>query len=439
MGKIMIKTQEELSGVMNDHETRLETVTTKSAEIEESTKAAIEAMQKTMEEKDVEHKQESEQLLEKIKSLTLLATAKGSWKEKDTPQAICYKVGAFVQAISEARHGSAIGKAVLGDMGSRFIKEDLEAKESVILGKELREKGGLSGSPLTGDDSVGSYNGSYTLPVEYRAELFRIAIDASALMGRVRSFPVPAITSYAPTTTDALAFTKVTNQNTDKTEDNITFGQQTLTTEIYAAYIAIVEEFFEDTLINIGELVRDMFGEAWGLKFDTLCMEDSTYGVINTTNVVETTMSAGDIEFASLTWEYLHDMIASLTTRAKRQGNVFVMHPTIWDIIRTAKNADGDYYIGPVTAGMPLMAWGYPVVLTDGMPDSTDSAADTTFVAFGNPVRILNGVRVPFEFKIYDQTQSAMESGQIFLRCRTRQAFVLSNPTAWTMLTTAAS
>jgi hypothetical protein len=73
------------------------------------------------------------------------------------------------------------------------------------------------------------------------------------------------------------------------------------------------------------------------------------------------------------------------------------------------------------------------------MPDSGDSAVSTSFVAFGNPKYIINGERVGFEFRIYDQTQSNMESGQIFLRCRTRQAFVLALPAAWAKLTTNAS
>jgi hypothetical protein len=73
------------------------------------------------------------------------------------------------------------------------------------------------------------------------------------------------------------------------------------------------------------------------------------------------------------------------------------------------------------------------------MPDSDDSAASTSFVLFGNPKYILNGKRIGFEFKVYDQTQSAMESGQIFLRCRVREAFTLALPASFTKLTTAAS
>ena len=85
----------------------------------------------------------------------------------------------------------------------------------------------LSSSPLTGDDSVGSYLGSYVIPVEYRAELERIALDNSAMMPLVRRVTVPGITSYLPYTTDELAFTKLTNQNTDKTEDNLTLARRT--------------------------------------------------------------------------------------------------------------------------------------------------------------------------------------------------------------------
>jgi len=438
METIKVKNPEELGALLTDMNTKLEAVTTEKDEMKGKLDDALSKLGES-EERKAEVDKQLEETKAQIENLTIITKKLGSWKEQDTPEAKAHKIGEFVQAIYEARHGSKVAQAKLFEMGAGMIKENIEAKEQVFAGDDIKQKAGLSSAPLTGDNAAGSYYGSYTLPVEYRSELFRIALDNSMMMGKVRSFPVPAITSYAPTTTDELAFTKLTNQDTDKTEDTITFGQLTLTTEIYAAYLAIVEEFFEDTLINIGELVRDMFGEAWGKKFDTLCLSDSTYGAINTTNINQCAMDTGDSSFDDLTPEYLHDMIKELDSRGKRAGNEYFMHVTIWDKIRTAKNADGDYYFGPITGGMEQRAWGYPVVLTDGMPDSGDDAASTDFVAFGNAKRILNGVRVPFEFKIYDQTQSAMESGQIFLRVRTRQAFVLSNPTAWVKLTTAAS
>ena len=377
---------------------------------------------------------DSAAIIENMKSLTIAAKAKGSWKEQDTPIAACYGIGTFVRHCAEARFGNKGALNKLGEMGSRMVLGDQTTKEVMLPGSE--EKAGLSASPLTGDDSIGSYNGSYTLPVQYNSEVLRVALDNSAMMGRVRSVPVPAITAYWPTTVDELAFTKLTNQNTDKTEDTLTFGQLTLTTEIYAAFIAIVEEYDEDSLVAIGILVRDMFGEAWGKKFDTLCLSDSTYGAMFTSGILSQVMEVGDSAFSNLDIDDLNDMVPNLTTSAKRAGIEYFMHITNFDTIESEKDADGSYVLRTPAEGAPRRVKGIEVVTTDGMPALADSAPSTAFIALGNPRHIINGTRVPFEFRVYDQTQSNMESGQVFLRVRVRSAFALSNASNWVKLVT---
>jgi hypothetical protein len=60
-------------------------------------------------------------------------------------------------------------------------------------------------------------------------------------------------------------------------------------------------------------------------------------------------------------------------------------------------------------------------------------------MAFGNPKHILHGDRVGFEFRIFDQTEAAMQYDRIFLRCRLRQAFLVSIGAAFSKLTSAAA
>jgi len=255
-------------------------------------------------------------------------------------------------------------------------------------------------------------------------------------MGRVRNVPIGGITSYWPITTDELAFTAVTNQNTDKTVDTLTLSRATLTTLTYAAYITIIEEFVEDTLSDIGGVIRDMFGEAWGKKFDTIALSDATYGAITLAdNAV--VMGAGQVDFDDLTVADCTEMVKELNTKAKREGAEFFMHITSFDALENETDAMGRYILRQPQEGAPYRIKGHTVVPSDGA--ASTSAISTKFVGFGNPKYIYHGERVGFEFKIYDQTQSAMESGQIFLRARTRHAFTLALPTSWVSLATAAS
>ena len=329
-----------------------------------------------------------------------------------------------------------VGGTAVKDSGPIAVAEGYESRLTNAI--KSYAKAAVSTDPLSSDDTdTGNFYGSYLVPVDTDANLMRIAADSSAMMGLVTSRPVRGITTYMPTTTDALAFTAVTNQETAKTEDNVTFAKTTLTVVTYALWVAITEEMDEDSLIALGALIRTMATEAWALKFDTLCLSDSTYGAMATSGINQVTMGAGDTTFGSITPTYLDNMIAALTTRAKRRGARFFMHPTVWDTVSNLKNANGDYIVRQNVAdpGQPVLK-GYPVVLSDGMPST--SAVSTDFVAFGNPAYIVNGTKVGFEFRIFDQTYATMQYDQFFLRARLRQAFALWAPSAWVKLTTAA-
>jgi len=430
MSERELKTGEDVANAFNETDERIDAlIAEKETEMED--------LVESFKEKTVELEASNAAMLARLDSLTLAQKARGDWKEQDTPEAHAYGLGKFVQAMVQGHNGSLIAGPNLEKMGGAPVvkregSDGWEGKEVSITDA----KAGLSSSPLTGDDSVGSYNGSYVVPVEYRADMERVALDNSAMMGLVNRIKVPGITSYIPYTTDELTFTAVTNQNTDKTEDTFTMERRTLTTVVYAAYIAIVEEFFEDSLVEVGGLIRDMFGEAWGKKFDSLSLENATYGAVALAdNTV--TMDSGDSSFDDVSIDDLRTMIKQLDTKAKRSGGQFFMHPTVWDFLEDEKDANGNYRMRQPQAGAALQAHGHPVVLTDGMPDNpNDDAASTKFIGFGNPKHIWNGERVGYEFRIFDQTQSAMESGQIFLRVRTRQAFTSTMQNAWVSLLT---
>ena len=293
----------------------------------------------------------------------------------------------------------------------------------------------ISDSPLRSDATTGSY----LIPVEYGAELGRIAADASAMMPLVTHMPMRGITKYLPNTVDALTFTKLTGQTTAKTEDTLTFGQVTLTACTYAFWLAITEEMDEDSLIGLGELVRTMAGEAWGNKFDDLALDDSTYGALQNASVNNLAMDSGDVAYSDLDINYLDNLIAQLTTQNKRQGARYFFHATVFDYIRQEKDAQGRYIFQDAVNAAPATIRGYPFTISDGMPPASESSAGDEFVLFGNPRYIVAGDRKGFEFRVFDQTMGTMQYDQIYLRALVRQAMVTWIPTALAKLTTAAS
>ena len=394
-------------------------------------------------------KTENAQFVEKLKTLQTLVKAREAILQENTPEATAYKIGRMIQLLKRNHHSVKNGQTGDGqammDMGctptvlaGAYDKSDIKFHDDKFKERyfEMRDKSQITSTPFASDEST--FFGQYLVPVDTNAELLRIATDASAMMGQVTVMPIRGTTTYLPKTTDAFAFTLVTDERTAKTEETLTIGRTTLTCETYAFWIGVTEEMDEDSLIGLGNMIRTMGAEAWATKFDTQCLSDSTYGAMSTSGINNQAMGAGDTGFGSIDLPDLDNMISQLTTRALRNGAKFFMHPTVWDELVNITDAVGNYKIRRFSETAPLVVRGYPVVLTDGMPALADSAISTSFVAFGNPRYIVNGDRVGFEFRIFDQTEATMQYDIITLRCRLRQAFALWAPHAWVKLTTAA-
>ena len=427
----------------------IEAAMKEAAKLSEETIAELKEANETM-------KAENLVFVDKLKTLQTLVKSPGAiMQTTDIETRENWKIGKMVQLLVRNHLGiktpgdhaimMKMGciptqPSIRGDVGPITVAEGYEDRyKSRMMDAVAGKVSAISGDPLTSDDSdEGGFLGSYLVPVDTNAAVMRVAADASALMGRVTTMPVRGITTYLPTTTDAFAFVAVSDQETAKTEETLSFGRATLTVVTYALWIAITEEVDEDSLVALGALIRQLSAEAWALKYDQMCLEDSTYGALaNAGNNVG--MDGGDTTFGSITGTDLDSMIAKLTTRAARRGASFFMHPTVWDVLVNEVDADGNYKIRRFSEDAPLMARGYPVVLTDGMPALADTAVSTKFVAFGNPTYIVNGTKVGFEFRIFNETYGTMQYDQIYLRARLRQAFVLWATAAWVSLTTAAS
>lgn len=294
------------------------------------------------------------------------------------------------------------------------------------------------GTPLRGD----GVTGSILIPDELANEILRVPDDPSAMMGQVRSVPMSVRKITYTQKLVGATWTWVTNEVTAKTETNPTFGSVDLECETAAAWIAFTEEWGEDSFVNQGAYFTELLRESWQTEFDKQCLNSATapfIGVLQNTGANILNLGAGKTSFADVTFDDMHDLVAKLTTQAKRNGAKFIMHTTVLDIFKKIKNDDGDYIWEKPAGTTPGTIAGYEYILSDAMPDSTDSAVSTAFVAFGNPKHILHGNRVGLEFRIFDQTADTMVYDRLFLRARTRQAFVTGIPAAFAVMKTAAA
>jgi hypothetical protein len=70
----------------------------------------------------------------------------------------------------------------------------------------------------------------------------------------------------------------------------------------------------------------------------------------------------------------------------------------------------------------------YPYHEVSLLPQMADIVANTPFAVFMNPKRIQHGDRKGIEIKRFDGTTESMEYGELFLRFRKRDGFLVTRP-----------
>jgi HK97 family phage major capsid protein len=299
----------------------------------------------------------------------------------------------------------------------------------------IRNKANL-GTPLYSDATTGSY----LVPVEYTATVMYIAKQASQMMGQVTEYPMGGITRYVPVQSDAVGFTWRTLQSTATTEADPTFTTATLTSYNAGMYIPIVEEFQEDSLVNVGAYFRDIIGQAWGYEFDYQSLRGSSpfTGIFGAAGYVNT-LGNGQTTFDSLTFNDLYTTIQKLTSEMKRVGAKWMMHITILDNLRKIKDANGQYIYQQPSGTQAGSLCGYPYITSDGAIANASTAVSTRFMAFGNPKYFLYGNRIPLEIRVFDNQLNMVNYDTLYFRARVRAAFAVGVSTGFVAVKTAAS
>jgi len=369
--------------------------------------------------------------IEKMADIQILG--KGNWRDTDDNALLSEQLGNFARAI-QRKDEDTITK--MGGMKTRWGSNDSEAK--VYPMGDMLTKANL-GTVLTGDDSEGT-GGSYLLPQQlYQSLVLRTPYGmGSGIVQRCNNVNMPGRSMRYPTTITEFAFTHVTTEATDKTEQIPTFGYKDLIAETYAGFFSVTDELMDDEIVDIGSIMRQEAIEALAVDVIEEQILNSNgapaTGILNDSNCASYVIDS--ISFDGVTWDDLHNAVSQLTKPKQRRGGAFIMHPTVWDILVDKKTGTGLYYFDP-SKGAPKTAWGYDVLLSDVLPSST--ATETPFIIFGNLKNALHGTRIGMEMKYFDQTFYAVQSDQNFFRIRSRQGFVVGVPANFVRITTAAS
>lgn len=233
-------------------------------------------------------------------------------------------------------------------------------------------------------------------------------------------------------------------ENVAITASQPTYGRVTLTAKILGGLIKAPESWLEDASPEQSQLLVDLFVEAIaaeedavGFRGDVSGLGSAFNGILFASGTVPKVMDAGDISFTNVNPDYLLDMQTTVPDGA-RTGAIYIMSPTVFDYVRKTKDNNGNYIFQPPTQGQPGTIWGRGYELSEQMPQMSDTAANTPFIAYGNVKYLLLGDRKRITVRSSDVAGDAMEKVQVWTRVHERIA-IASYAKAFSLLKTAAA
>lgn len=418
-----IKTPEQLKAFVDVTNTSIEQLKVQEAE-----------KQKQIETLANENKEQKAEITRLKNDLSgVIQINKINWEKNDSKEGWDYKLGKYFAAFKQRDINT------MYRLGGRKVFADQNKVHDVWtkVADRVVEKADM-GTPLTGD-ATGT-DAQYLVPqIIYDQAILKTLMVESDIIPRLSKRNMTGRLHRITVQGTQPTFTYVTNEVTDKTEANPTWTKVDLECETYAFWVGVTDELIEDTFADIGAQIREDAVEALQNTIEEQILDGSgspATGVLRATSVNFVNMASTSI--ADVSWGDLNNCIAELTTKKKKAGACWMMHPTVWDVLITDQDAQGRYFWDPAGAG-PLTARGYPVLLSDNMPSTSDSEASKAFIAFGNPKYLLWGVRMGLEMRYFDQTMYAVQDDENFWRVRTRQAFKVGIDANYAVLRTAAS
>jgi HK97 family phage major capsid protein len=179
---------------------------------------------------------------------------------------------------------------------------------------------------------------------------------------------------------------------------------------------------------DLGAMFVDEFTESYGQEFDRQCLladDDPFTGAMAADGVSVVEIAGANIN--ALTWKDFRDAVYKVPAE-ERKDCAWFLHETVLNHIANIEDADGRPIWRHPTEAMPGKLDLYPYHEVSILPQLADIGADKAFAIFMNPKRIQHGDRKGIEIKKFDGTTESMEYGELFLRFRKRDGFLVARP-----------
>jgi HK97 family phage major capsid protein len=386
----------------------------------------LEGIVKTIETATVQGAIELEALKSTVKSLREELKGQAANPKELSHRELLYKLGKGIAAVCTGND------RVLADLAfSPNFKTDTWTNPRDVTWSEkgwhVNERAAL-GDPM---GSLGPGSGEqYLINPVYEAEIMQDAAKKSVMMNLIRHRPMTGPSIFLPTRDRGGVQLHWLTAYGQQIGGSKPAGAQRVELKAYtlAGYIPWYDDYEEDVFVDLGTIFVDEFIEVYSQEFDRQCLladEDPFTGAMAADGVTTVTLASTDIE--DLTWKDFRDAVYKVPAEERKDCTWFI-NETVLNHVANLEDDNGRPIWRHPTEAMPGKLDLYPYQEVSIMPQVADIGPDTPFAVFVNPKRIQHGDRKGIELKKFDQTTESMQYGELFLRFRKRDGFLVTRP-----------
>jgi HK97 family phage major capsid protein len=273
-------------------------------------------------------------------------------------------------------------------------------------------------------------NEQYLINPIYETEIMTEAAKKSVMMNLVRHRPMMGPSIFLPTRDRGGVQLNWLTAYGQKIEGSKPKGAERVELKAYtlAGYIPWFDEFEEDVFVDLGAMFIDEFIETYGQEFDRQCLladDDLFTGAMACSDVTKVTIAGNTIN--DLTWKDFRDAVYKVPAEERKDCSWF-LNETVLNHIANIEDTTGRPIWRRPTEAMPGRLDLYPYHEVSILPQIADIEKNQAFAIFMNPKRIQHGNRRGIELKKFDATTESLEYGELFLRFRKRDGFLVTRP-----------
>jgi HK97 family phage major capsid protein len=383
----------------------------------------LEGIVKTLETITVQETGELEALKSTVKALREEIKGQVKSPRELTRRELLYNLGKGIAAAWSGNHKTLADLAFSPNLKSENWTNPKDVSWS--------EKGWTVSKAALGDPMSSMVTNEQDLinPI-YETEIMTDVAKKSVMMSPVRHRPMSGPSIFLPTRDRGGVQLNWLTAYGQKIEGSKPKGAERVELKAYtlAGYIPWFDEFEEDVFVDLGAMFIDEFIETYGQEFDRQCLladDDPFTGAMMCSDITEVTIAGATIN--DLTWKDFRDAVYKIPAEERKDCSWFI-NDTVLNHIANIEDTTGRPIWRRPTEAMPGRLDLYPYHEVSILPQIADIGANEIFAVFMNSKRIQHGNRRGIELKRFDQTTESLEYGELFLRFRKRDGFLVTRP-----------